>query len=699
MSDLIIIDITESEKIELDGASNLKDIRGEGIISIKNPTQKSRLWNLACDLKEIVNTSLTSRELEVGILNSNQIHETSYQIKDIKEPSLNVFEEFDTDLEINDLVNDTFRYNMDNKCKLTLNIENPLDQPITNITISREIPEYFQEVEIQNPNSGVAGMVGEMEQRYINWDLVSLEAGQKAKLEMLCSIRPENSNIKSLGALDVSYLINNYKLTYLAPEIRGLTDSMSGIERDESSQPGLWECNVEFINDSEFQIRLEDVKVSHRITTGAETVVSQAPNRLLNPGQEWNFSFQVESKDVPELNSTIEFTPLYVVITRVNGEIHKEPTTYSVLEASIEKKITPPEVDAYANNDVKIENIIYNSGSSPIKVIEVSDEIPLDFIPPLVNQINIKMGDMDLGVRSEHIKTLEIIPNDQNPETSHSIHLLLDNLQFFPKSNLLISYPLKARNPRPPTELLYKTPVTLQVNSPKEGKYYKIVPSIEPEIKIRYVKRKLKTLKSIKPGSMEGEFTVNLRIQNKGGVELENIVIKDKIPQGFNLTEINRDEYNLKSMVEYSELEIRLDELKGNDSFTLTYNCTGQGDYPRYEPLVSVLGRSSAEKERDIHQQLTPSSEIKVSEISLVVKATINEVFQEIYKKIDQTVTGNDLGNFIEKQRDEFPPGPLLHQFMRFANEIKSLAPDKIIVGSTREQILLKLREFHQQYK
>jgi len=699
MSDLIIIDITESEKAALDGLSNLKEIRGNGIILIKNPTEKSRLWNLNCDLKEIVNTTLSTRELEIGILNSKQTHDISYEIKDLKEPSLNVSEEFDTDLEIQTELNDVFRYNMDNKCKLTLHIKNPLKKPITNIKLSREIPQYFQELEIQNTSMGVAGLVEKEEKRYLNWDIVSLEEGKMAKLDVVCIIHPDNSEVKSLGALDVSYLINNYKLTYLSPEIRGLTDSMSGIDRDESSQPGLWECNVEFINDSEFQIRLEDVKVSQRITTGAETVVSQNPNRLLNPGQEWNYSFKVESKDVPELNSNIGFTPLYVVITRVNGEIHKEPTIYPVLSATIDKKITPPEVDAYANTEINIENKLYNSGSSMIKMLELSDELPSDMIPPLLNQIKIQMGEMDISARSEYTKALEIIPDDQNPETKHSIHMVLDNLQFSPKSNLLVVYPLKARNPRPPTEILYKTPVIIKVNSLKKGKYYETIPAIEPEIKVRYVKRKLKTLKSVKPGTMEGEFTVNLRIQNKGGVELENIVIKDRIPQGFDLTEINRAEYKLESMGEYSELEVTLDELKANESFTLTYNCTGQGDYPRYEPLVSVLGRGSVEKEKIQSQQSSHSSKIIVSEISLEVKAVINDIFQQIYKKIDQTITGKDLGNFIEAQRDKFPPGPILHQFMRYVNEIKGLSPDKIIVGSTREQILLKLREFQQIYK
>ena len=75
------------------------------------------------------------------------------------------------------------------------------------------------------------------------------------------------------------------------PEIRGLTDSMSGVTRDEGSQPGTWECNVEFINESEFQVRLEDVKVTHKIPSGSETLVSETPNKTLTADETWDFDF------------------------------------------------------------------------------------------------------------------------------------------------------------------------------------------------------------------------------------------------------------------------------------------------------------------------------------------------------------------------------------------------------------------------
>ena len=100
--------------------------------------------------------------------------------------------------------------------------------------------------------------------------------------------------------------------------------------------------------------------------------------------------------------------------------------------------------------------------------------------------------------------------------------------------------------------MLYKTPVIIEINSPLEGNLYVKTPDVEPEIKVKYVKRKLKTLKSIKPGISEGEFSISVRLQNKGSVELENIIVKDKIPKGFDLTNISVKDYEIVKIGEES---------------------------------------------------------------------------------------------------------------------------------------------------
>ncbi len=700
MSDLIVVDITENERVLLDGSLNLKEITGNGKLIIKNPSQKSRLWNLTCDLKEIVNTTISERELNAGILSPAHEYVEQYEIKNLKKPSLNVMETFYTDINNGEKVNNAFLFDYDNRCKLKLTLTNPLDHIISNIKLQREIPVFFQDIDIITPRLGVAGLVEDSGLRFLNWDIVSLDGHQVVELEVLCIVNVSDKNQKALGDLNVAYLVNNYKLTLLNPEVRGLTDSLSGIDRDEGLQPGTWDCTVEFINESEFQVRLEDVKVYQKITTGSETVVSQTPNRLLNPEQIWDFKFKVDSKNVPELSSTIEFTPLFVVITRLVGEINKESTVYNVLSATVDKLINPPEVDAYANTDMTITNTIVNNGTSPIDIITITDEIPVDFIPPFLSEIKIKLGDIDISSRTDFTRKFEIIPDNQSPDTTHSVYIELFNLtrEFNSNTKLELTYPLIARNPRPPTETRYMTPIKIEINSPVEGKIFTKMPVVEPEIRIKYVKRNLKTLKSIKPGLTEGEFSISVRIQNKGNIELENILVKEKIPQGFELAEINLTSYDLKTGDDGSELQIKLDELKGNDSVVIDYSCSGQTEYPRYEPEVIVLGRETSEGSTKSELNQSTANKEAISSISQEKKAHLNDLFREIFKKVDQTVKGNDFGKFIEEMRDEFPSGPILHQFMQFAKEIKTTAAEKVIVGTLREEILSKLNEFKDKY-
>ena len=698
---LIVIDITDEEHIVLEGSQNLKEISGKGTLVVKNPTQRSRLWNLLCNVKEIVNTSLESKELTLGTLNPAQDFRKEYEIKDLKGASLKVEEIFDTDKSDSGKVNNAFLYKTDNKCSLKLVLTNPLNLPILEIKVKRDMPAFIQEIEMRDPSHGDASLKEEEGKRILAWELSSLDAQANAELEIFFTVNIKELAAQELGALKVNYLVNNYKLTMMNPEVRGLTDSMSGIDRDEGTQPGIWDCNVEFINESEFQVKLEDTKVTQKIATGSEMVVSQTPDKVLNPDESWDFDFQVEAKDVPELSSEIGFTPLFVVIPRVVGEIIKESTIYDVLSATIDKAINPPEVDAYANTDISIVNTIVNEGSSIIEKFFLSDEIPTDFIPPLVKDIKITLGDIDISSREEFVQKILMDPSDQDFSKKHQIYVELFNLtnEFLAGKKMVISYPLLARNPRPPTETKYMTPVKIEINSPVEGKSFIRRPDEEPELKVRYVKRKLKTLKSIKPGLTEGEFSIGVRVQNKGDVELENVLVKEIIPTGFSLTEFTPPAdatHEVVQVGDLSELHVRVIEIKGGSSVSINYNCSGSGDYPRTEPVIIVLGRGEGKSSNSSGAPPTgtetPEAHVAHSQLSM-----IHDIFIDLSKQVDQAITGEKLGDILEGKRDALPPGPILHQILAFAKDMKALG-DKIIVGSLRDEVMDKLNDFKSKY-
>jgi len=150
---------------------------------------------------------------------------------------------------------------------------------------------------------------------------------------------------------------------------------------------------------------------------------------------------------------------------------------------------------------------------------------------------------------------------------------------------------------------------------------------------------------------------------------------------------------------EESELQVKIPELKGNESIIINYNCSGSGDYPRYEPQIIVQGRKASVSTRESPEEaLSPRQIVSgaVTTLSKEKRAQIYELFSKIFKKLDQAVTGNDLSNFIEEMRDNFPPGPVLHQFMQFVKELKS--HEKVIVGTLRDEILAKLEDFRNKY-
>ncbi len=288
---IIIVDITDKEHTKLDVNSNLLSISGEGKIVTKNPSEKSRLWNLNNDLKEILNTNISDKVTNIDSLNPGEEHIQEYEITNLKDPCLKITEIFDSGREKGDVVNNTFLFERVNKCSLKLTYINTIKKSIIEIKSRREMPEFLHNIEILTPNFGKAELKEEDGKKSLIWDIETLEPNKTAELNIKCMVTVKDRAKQSLGALNVTYLIQDYQRAMIKPEVHSLTNSMSGITRDEGSSPKKWDCNIEFNNESEFNVRLEDVKVTHTVITGAETVVTQKPNIEIKPMSSWDYDF------------------------------------------------------------------------------------------------------------------------------------------------------------------------------------------------------------------------------------------------------------------------------------------------------------------------------------------------------------------------------------------------------------------------
>lgn len=705
---LIVIDITEKENIILNDLGEVKEINGNGLLLIKNPSQRSRLWNIACDLKETVKTSIPSREIKLDTLDPTKESSTEYNISNLKQPLLDVSETFDTCSESSDKLNNTFLFAKENKSVLKISLKNPIDVPILNIKLEKELPSIFKKFEIKPPANGTASIKEGESSSSLSWEINSLGANGSADLIVDCSAVVNSTEVQSLGKIDVTYMCNDKILTMLDPEILAITDSMSGVTRDEGSQPGVWDCNVEFINESDFQVKLNEVKVEHKIITGKEVVVSQSPEKVLNRDQSWEYDFVIDSKEVPQLDPTLSFTTLFAVIKRVEGKITKEPLYYEVLHAEVEKIINPPEIGAYANTDISILIKIFNKGSAAINKLIISDEIKLDMEPPDRENIELVAKSVE-GTQnvagSENIKVMSITPNDKDLTKSHELNLNLQNMtKFLPANAILeITYPIIARNPKP--DIKYEVPVIVKVNAKIEGTPYTIAPAETPEVKIKYIKRKFKTLKSIKPGGTEGEFIISIRLQNNGDVELENILLKDKVPSTFELSSFSPKElpYDLIKGESESELVIKIIEIKAGASVNIEYSCSGTGEYPRSEPKVVVKGRKNEEKKPSQGSAPVSIKEEIIADMAGLesladdVKIKIDEEFRTINITVKPDMKSSQVAKMVEQAGVTISQicnlGPFLREINQLAKKYKDLG-EKIIVGDLYDQLIHQLKEW-----
>jgi hypothetical protein len=237
LKNLIVVDITDNEKTVLvptgigaTGVHSIKEIKGNGTLLIKNPSQQSRLWNLTCDLKEVMDTTL-EKMLNVGAINPGQEFKQDYDLQALKEPCLKVSEIFDTEKGISDAVNNVFLYERVNDCVLKINLVNSVDLPISEIKLVKELPDIFKEVQIQTPSVGTTELSEEGGKRVAVWNVPSLDGKQSANLDIFLTVNAKNIENISLGSLKVNYLVNNLKINKVDPEVRGLTDSMSGASR------------------------------------------------------------------------------------------------------------------------------------------------------------------------------------------------------------------------------------------------------------------------------------------------------------------------------------------------------------------------------------------------------------------------------------------------------------------------------------
>ncbi len=682
-TDNIIIEIIETEDATLAGEKTyvLKKSGASGILRVTNPSEKSRIWNVKLDVGDKLGVSL-NKVLTKEDVEAKSKWESGYQIEKIN-PIIKLTEVVDANPSTGE-IDPYFVFNGKEICRITLGITNLIKVPIQKIKLIKKLPAFLNNIELEGTSVGAVNINRDAKQ--LVWEINPLDAGVAATCKFKGIPNIVDVAEKDSESIEIVYEADKAQHTLLKPQLTALTDTMNGVDKQEGAKPGTWDCEAEMVNESTLNITLQKVEVEMPTPARVEKVLSLAPNIVISPGKSWKHSFTLQSATMPNLTPKFDFNTNSVVQTKIIGKQVKESTKYSVLRAEVEKIITPPTVDAYANTDLNVIINVSNEGTAPIDTVTITDDIPVDFELPKTDQmkVTLKVGEDVRTLTNENVK---ISLHNRTFVTEIFKLVELGKVKMPPGAKISIAYPITARAPKPETP--YPAPVKLSANTHPRSFPYVTTPAKTPEIGIRYVKRGIKTMKSVAPGTKTGEFSVKVRLSNKGDVELENIQVQETMPAGFKITSFMPKQFVPKEAG--GRFIWTIPRIDANDELTLNYSVEGTGEFPRTEPVVVVDAMEAAIK-KDV--AATKAAEIESAAPSIAGKksAAVNDLVVALIKKLQSAPAASKAITEIESFRDSLGSigvvSPMLHEIGAYCRDLKKWEQDKAVVGTKLTEVM-----------
>ncbi len=585
----VIIDIEETERTQLGELSELENIEAFGVLTVKNPSERCRVWNVRVLLSDTRDqTDITEDVLLAGEIDAGSSWQHRYKVT-VESPILTLSETYDTCGEVTtEEPHWAYCFGKDNLLRVTIRVKNETDGEIDNIVLNKTVPPELSNVTIEQVKSGTAEY--DDGTRQIIWKDFVIYPHEENELVFTATANVEDAEEKDAGQVVVTYRAEGQQRSLLAPDLTALTEFLTGIDSAEN-EPNNWEVTLECSNESDLVIRLDkaEVYVESEESGTKEKRIDESPEIELGPGTEWTSSFQMESKSQPKCSQEVIYTPVNIVTKRVLGTIEKAAQSIPVYKIEYTKTFDPPEVNSFDKTPVEVNIEVRNAGTAKINEITVIDKLPDDVMPPTKEYIEIYIRGEEYTGNFE----FAIDPEDQDPNHPHTLTFKISDLkdsvgELQPGESIRINYSIMAWKSRPEKE--YPSPIHCFANTYPPGIETEVASAEDGhKIGIIYKKRRISAKKAINKGTEAGQYILVLVIENKGEVTVENVKVSDWIPRGFEVVGIEPEDLEPRQQPvdDGTDLVWIFERMNPGDQKKIRVTIQGEGEYDRREPVVT----------------------------------------------------------------------------------------------------------------
>ena len=543
---------TEESVLNPDGTVRQQSIDGELIL--RNSSRKDRAWDIEVTLQNTASTDIGGGAITVRELDATQTSNLPYTASG---PRMMILKEhIDTEPERPQESSLSMIYSEHaQEVLIRLSVENIAPVSLNDVVVRRALPENFELSE---------GPEYDINDGELIWHIGRLPVGESTSLEILPRVTTRTIQRFATGTVNAAYSCEATVSRAQFDSVKSRARQFGYVSPKEDDRPDIFHCKLVVENRSSFVVSLSAATVWLAGRSEPFLEVEDIREDIPPEGLWDSIEKRIEAIDKPNFTHEINYSILPRVNVESNGILELKERSFKVLDADVNKQYSISRIRSYVESDLECISVVENTGSAPINVMRLLDDIPGIFNPPAINQVRIEMEGSDLNDEQYRIEVVDgtqleeqlVSPDSQG----HALRITVGTsapLGLQPGKSLTITYPLHAADPSPQNNKL-AAPIRADFSMERFGPVATRHCNRAPLIRVVHRRRRFSTGKEVFPAAGPGRYEILLMFQNDSDSALEDLSLHDVVPGTFNIEKSTvRSNQSGERVVDYSKESAR----------------------------------------------------------------------------------------------------------------------------------------------
>jgi hypothetical protein len=566
-----MIHFSEEEDVVLSANGKLKDHTTRGVVLVRNLSDKDRLWDIDVMLSDKSGIAeLDFKDIYITELEPKTKVSKDYKIGDYA-PSINLHEVISTHPDYPE----SLILEKDKTTHVTyeLGLKNISAIPYRSVILRKSLPKNLENISI--PDAGIEDVTTQDE--LLVWQVNDLGPDDVRVIKFEGDIKSDSSSDIPTGNIDLEAKGRDTITKFEITEYSAMCRNMYFIEADETDEPGSWLCRFVCENTSSFEVEILKVEVKDSSTNDVYLNIEN-PKIKLPPAQRWESeTWIVEGKDRPSFIKNLVLNVIPGLSTEMGYKLVKESSHFQVGSLVFNKSFNKNKAIAGRVTDLTVQIEIENDGSAALEHLVMRDLVPIYLSHP--SNFRIMRGSTQLN---ENVR-FDFTPKDAGTDTNQDLSIFINDLSKYGGAlskgeKIVISYDSQIVRPAPKSKI--DAPASVIGKPYLPGQVIKGEASGRmPTIDILQILRRFSIGKSIEQGENTGEYNIGILYKNRGNRPINDLVIKDVLPNNFNGSGYTLDPEKKSTVDQGTILTWNIPILKEGETTSILYKIKGEGKY------------------------------------------------------------------------------------------------------------------------